>query len=166
MGDSMSTLVVDAFAFDMTVAGMKALRLDPIVAGDYRRLRLQYRRLQEGVDNPIPINGRVIFSIRSKDAADFGTLLFRRDSEDPIVGWGDDPFQIVADDDQTVETADSGRGWYAIIFTPPDEVAMAALAGRRMHYDVRLMPGDVHEKTLLRGDIEILSPDTETEAFT
>jgi hypothetical protein len=155
---------MDPLNFDFTPANLAGYGLSPVIAGDYLSYRVQY--VVDGVAQSL-LDAVLVLTLRRRD----GTVapddqVLQRRSLDNIAGWTPTTKQIAIDADQSQETeTGTGKGWYAINFTPPDEAALLGVLGL-WHYDVRALFSDGRVRTLLRGRMQILSPRTASTQFT
>lgn len=156
----MGVVITNPLAYDLTPVNLRAIGLDPIVPGDYVTHRYQYRRGGAAV----ALVGKLVMSVRRKDADD-ADLVFQRRSMDLIgASWSSSEYQLAADTNQTTEDTDAetGLGWWTMTFAPPDETVLRAAAGT-WWYDVKYKPtSGARTRTLLAG--RILIPLTRTQA--
>lgn len=158
------SIELDPLNFDFTPASLAQFGLAPIIAGDFLSYRFQY--VVEG-DPQSLLGATLVLSVRRKDGGvEAGDLVLTRRSSDNIAGWSPTTKQIAIDADQSQEDelAGTGKGWYAINLTPPDEAALLAAVGL-WFYDVRVLLADGKVQTILRGRIQILSPRTAAASF-
>jgi hypothetical protein len=91
----------------------------PIYSGATVDVRFQFRT---AADVPISLQGAS------------GSMSITAGTTTIEIAW-------VADGDQTVETGDTGIGWYTVPFVPSN-TDVATVAGRRRDYKVKITEGD------------------------
>lgn len=84
-----------------------------------------------------------------------GVMLVRR-SDTMITGTTIK--QIAIDADQSVETGDTGRGWYQVNFasTSGEVAALTTVAGSAQNFEIIIRLSDTNEFTHMRGSIDIV----------